>query len=258
MIPDLTSFQETINYQFKDIDLLKMSIIHRSYLSDKHRDPEIKQHNERLEFLGDAVLELIVTEHLYINYPNDEGYLTALRSALVNYKIMGQIGNELGMEELICISGGERAELGKARLTIVADAIEAVLGAVYLDGGYDQACKFVNAFVLPKLEIIIKTESYKDPKTILQEYMQFHFHQTPIYHTINSEGKDHEKVFEVAVVYNNQTLAKGMGKSKQEAQSNAAALAFIEIQNIQEAQKIESEKKPQSSNNIIDKTETSD
>lgn len=242
MIPDLTNFQETINYNFKDINLLKLSIIHRSYLSDKHRDPIIKQHNERLEFLGDAVLELVVTEHLYINYKDDEGYLTALRSALVNYKIMGQIGSELGMEELICISSGERAELGKARLTIVADAIEAVLGAIYLDGGYIEAKKFIDNFVLPKLEVIIKTESYKDPKTILQEYMQSRYHETPFYHTINSEGKDHEKVFEVAVVYNNQTLAKGVGKSKQEAQSNAAALALLEIENL----------------NNLDETETKD
>jgi ribonuclease III len=230
MIPDLTNFQKTINYNFQDIDLLKMSIIHRSYLSDKHRDPSIKNHNERLEFLGDAVLELVVTEHLYINYKDDEGYLTALRSALVNYKIMGQIGNELGMEELICISSGERAELGKARLTIVADAIEAVLGAIYLDGGYNEAKKFIDSFVLPKLEVIINTQSYKDPKTILQEYMQSLYHETPIYHTVSSEGKDHEKIFEVAVIYNNQTLAKGIGKSKQEAQSNAAALALVEIQ----------------------------
>ena len=131
----LDDLQQIINYQFENPQLLKTALTHRSYLNERERDMTILEHNERLEFLGDAVLELCVTDFLYKNFEEKEGYLTALRASLVNYKLIGEVGVEIGLENLIYLSAGEKAELGKARLTIVADAVEAVLGAIYLDGG---------------------------------------------------------------------------------------------------------------------------
>ena len=231
----LEEFQTKINYIFKNQSLLQNALVHRSYLSDKDKLPEVTEHNERLEFLGDAVLELVITEYLYQTYTDNEGYLTALRAALVNYKIIGTVGNIIGLDEMMLISSGERLELGKARLTIVADGMEAVLGAMYLDGGYIAAKDFISNFVVPNLSNIIMTESFKDPKTRLQEYMQQHFHKTPYYKTVNSEGKDHEKIFFVNVLMDDKMIAEGSGRSKQDAQTQSAISALVFLKDLNEA-----------------------
>lgn len=225
----LTQLQITINYTFKDFLLLRTALTHRSYLNEKERDMTILEHNERLEFLGDAVLELCVTDFLYKNYEDKEGYLTALRASLVNYKLIGLVGQELDLENLILLSSGEKAELGKARLTIVADGVEALLGAMYLDGGIEPCNDFVNTFILSKLEEIIKNSSWKDDKTILQEVAQKHFKVTPRYKVVETLGKDHEKTFKIAVLLGNELTAEGIGKSKQEAETIAAKNALIII-----------------------------
>jgi len=225
----LNQLQKKINYTFKDFLLLRTALTHRSYLNEKDRDLTILEHNERLEFLGDAVLELCVTDFLYKNYADKEGYLTALRASLVNYKLIGLVGQELELENLILLSSGEKAELGKARLTIVADGVEALLGAMYLDGGIEPCNDFVDKFVLTKLEEIIKNSSWKDDKTVLQEVSQKHFKVTPRYKVMETIGKDHEKTFRIAVVLGNELTAEGIGKSKQEAETNAAGNALILI-----------------------------
>lgn len=233
----LTQLQITINYTFKDFLLLRTALTHRSYLNEKERDLTILEHNERLEFLGDAVLELCVTDFLYTNYTDKEGYLTALRASVVNYKLIGLVGQELDLENLILLSSGEKAELGKARLTIVADGVEALLGAMYLDGGIEPCRGFVDDFILTKLEAIIQNSSWKDDKTVLQEVAQKYLKVTPRYKVIETIGKDHEKTFKIAVLLGNEMTAEGTGKSKQEAETAAAGNALtliksqIEIEN---------------------------
>jgi ribonuclease III len=226
----IQELEKAIFYEFNDKNLLLKALVHKSYLSEKKRNPEIIESNERLEFLGDAVLELIVTEFLYKNYKDDEGYLTSLRAALVNFRLIGEVGQSIGLEDKILLSSGEKLELGKARLTIVADTLEAILGAMYLDGGYKIANDFVEKFILTKLDEIIKNKTFKDPKTRLQEEIQKNYHQTPKYNVINSVGKDHEKKFLVGVSINNQIIAQSWGNSKQEAQTNAAALVLDKIE----------------------------
>jgi ribonuclease-3 len=227
---DLVRVQKNIGYYFKDIRLLRTALVHRSYLNEKDKLPEITEHNERLEFLGDAVLELIVTEYLYLRFNEPEGYLTSLRSALVNYKIMGKIGQKLGLDEEILISKGEREEVGKARLTIVADAMEAVIGAIYLDSGIEACREFVKQFVFPNLEDIVQTKAYKDAKTLLQEFTQKHYKTTPLYKLLFTEGKDHEKIFYVGVWINKEKMAEASGKSKQEAETKAAQIVLEQLQ----------------------------
>lgn len=227
----LDDLQQIINYQFENPQLLKTALTHRSYLNERERDMTILEHNERLEFLGDAVLELCVTDFLYKNFEEKEGYLTALRASLVNYKLIGEVGVEIGLENLIYLSAGEKAELGKARLTIVADAVEAVLGAIYLDGGIGHCTHFVKNFILSKLEEIILNNRWKDDKTILQEMCQKHFKITPRYKVMAMLGKDHDKVFKIAVLLNSELLAEGEGKSKQEAETIAATHALNVIKN---------------------------
>lgn len=224
---DLDKVQLTIGYKFKDLRLLRLALTHRSYLNEREKDKDITEHNERLEFLGDAVLELVVTEYLYANFQDPEGYLTALRASLVNYRIIGDIGNGLGLDEEILLSSGEKAELGKARLTIVADAVEAVIGAMYLDGGYQVCLEFIKKFILIKLTEVITTQSWKDSKTLLQEFCQKYYKVTPHYRVLGSEGKDHEKTFRVGVtIESNRILAEGEGRSKQDAETAAAEKAM--------------------------------
>lgn len=234
----LQSVQESIGYFFQDEQLLKQALVHRSYLNEKDRDQNVKDHNERLEFLGDAVLELIVTDYLYDRIPDDEGVLTSLRAALVNYKTIGDVGNRLGLDEAIFLSRGEREELGRARLSIVADAMEAVLGAMYLDGGLSVCEKFVTEHLLVLLPDIYTSGSYKDFKTLMQEFCQKHTKITPHYKVISSEGKDHEKVFLVGVWVGEEMLSQAEGRSKQEAETAAAekALAILQARFTEENQ----------------------
>jgi ribonuclease III len=230
---DINLVQQNIDYTFVDIRLLKVSLTHKSYIAFRGRDRSILEHNEKLEFLGDAVLELVVTDYLFSKYSHSEGYMTSLRSSIVNYKIIGEIGNELGLDAEILLSPGERAELGKARLTIVADAMEAVIGAIYLDGGYDAAAEFINKFILVKLEDIIKAQSFRDAKTELQEYTQKYLKLAPRYEVLAEEGKDHDKTFFVAVYLDEKKYGESSGKSKQEAETNCATKALEKLKSEQ-------------------------
>jgi ribonuclease III len=219
---DLEFIQNQIGYRFQDERMLKVAVTHKSYLTWRGKDKTAVEHNERLEFLGDAVLELVISDYLFRHYSHNEGYMTSIRASLVNYKIIGQVGYDLQLDQNILMSAGEKAELGTARLTIVADAVEAVMGAMYLDGGYDVAAKFIHDFVLVKLEDILQSKSYREPKTELQEYTQKLYKVTPRYEIINTEGKDHQKVFYVAMYVGDKKISEASGKSKQEAETNCA------------------------------------
>jgi ribonuclease III len=223
---DLDRVQKSICYSFNNTALLKQALVHRSYLNEKEKDETIKEHNERLEFLGDAVLELVVTEHLYTKFNENEGFMTAVRASLVNYKLIGEVGNGLGLDQEILLSKGEKEELGRARLTIVADCVEAILGAIYLDGGITPCVDFINLHIMVKLEDILSTESYKDFKTLLQEFSQKHTRHTPQYRVIASEGKDHEKVFTIGVWVGEELLGQAEGRSKQDAETASAGIAL--------------------------------
>jgi len=231
---NLHDLQTTIGYHFYDVRLLKIAITHRSYMSEKDRDPDITEHNERLEFLGDAVLELVVTDFLFNNLQEAEGMLTAIRAALVNYKTTGEAGRYLGLENTMNLSHGEKAELGKARMSIVADAVEAIIGGMYLDGGIEPCKQFIKQFILVYLDDILQTKAYRDAKTELQEYAQKNFKITPKYTVLFSEGKDHEKMFHVGVWLNKKMIAEGEGRSKQKAESAAAqsGLAILKEQGV--------------------------
>jgi ribonuclease-3 len=227
---DLEQVQKSIGYFFHDPRLLKLALVHRSYLHERTRDPEVTEHNERLEFLGDAVLEMVVTEYLFKHYDDPEGYLTSLRAALVNYKIMGRVGQVLGLDEQILLSQSEREEYGKARVSIVADAMEAVIGAMYLDAGMEECDRFIKECVLIYLPDIVQSKSYKDKKTALQEFTQKHSKNTPRYKVLFSEGKDHEKTFHVGVWVDKHKVAEASGRSKQAAEQQAARIALDILQ----------------------------
>ena len=228
----LETVQKTIGYIFQDSRLLLQALVHRSYLNDKDKNPEVTHHNERLEFLGDAVLELIVTDYLYEKMDENEGVMTSLRSSLVNYKLLGSIGNTLCLDELILLSKGEREELGKARLTIVADCVEAIIGAIYKDGGFAPCIDFIHQFVLVRLPDILENQLYKDHKTLIQEYGQRHLKITPHYRVLRTEGKDHEKTFTIGVWIGAEKISEGQGRSKQDAELEAAkhGLEALKIQ----------------------------
>lgn len=222
---DFEALEKKLGVTFANQDLLVQAFTHRSYINE---NPGFRlSHNERLEFLGDAVIELIVTAHLYASYPDkDEGYLTNWRAALVNAKIMAKIADELGFNDYLLLSRGEAKEEGKARNYILANSFEAFVGALYLDQGYGQAEKFIVANVLPKLPEIIKAGSYKDAKSKFQEEAQDRVGITPSYKVLKESGPDHEKRFTVGVYLGGQQVAEGEGLSKQEAEEAAAAKAL--------------------------------
>jgi ribonuclease-3 len=225
MAKDLTSFQDKIDIQFTDQALLKQAFTHRSYLNE-HRGESIG-HNERLEFLGDAVLELISTHFLYERFPEkDEGELTAYRAALVNAVICAEVAIEIGMNEYLLLSRGEAKDQGRARGVLLANAFEALIGAIYIDRGYETAQAFVARFLLPKIDGIIKERLWQDAKSTLQEKVQEHEGVTPTYTVLKETGPDHDKHFEVGVFARQDMLAKGEGKSKQEAEQSAARSAL--------------------------------
>jgi ribonuclease III len=217
---DLSSLESKIKIQFKDRNLLQSSMTHRSYLNENRRWP--MPHNERLEFLGDAVLELITTEYLYRNYPNPEGELTNLRSALVNYKMLSEIASGLELDKYILLSKGEAKDTGRARQVILANAIEALIGAIYLDAGFEVTRTFVNEFVINHLAAIVSAGKILDPKSKFQELTQEKLGVTPHYKVLAEWGPDHNKNFEVGVFVNERQIAKGTGSSKQEAEIAAA------------------------------------
>ena len=219
-----------IGVKFNDLNLLEQAVTHRSYLNE-HRDYKL-EHNERLEFLGDAVLELVVTEHLYNNYPsNPEGEMTNWRAALVNGEMLAIISRELGVEEHLKMSRGEAKDTGRARQYLLANAFEAITGAIYLDQktkGYAVCRKFILKYVVTKLPNIIEKKLYLDAKSRFQEEAQERSGLTPSYRVLEETGPDHDKKFVVGAYIGEDLAAKGEGLSKQEAQRNAAEKALEE------------------------------
>lgn len=226
---ELSKLEQVIEYKFKEKNLLKEALTHRSYLNE---NPNWKlPDNERLEFLGDAVLELAVTEELFKRFPDDkEGKMTGLRAALVNYLMLAEVAKSFGLEKFVLLSRGEAKDTGRARDVILANAIEALMGAIYLDSGYKAALKFVNEFVLPHLEEVIRGGLYKDPKSSLQEKVQEESKITPIYKVLSETGPDHDKLFTVGVYIGSKLVAQGTGHSKQEAETDAARIALGQLQ----------------------------
>ncbi|MFA6533980.1 MAG: ribonuclease III [Patescibacteria group bacterium] len=223
---DFAKLEKIIGVKFKNIDLLRQAMVHRSYLNE-NPGFELDQ-NERLEFLGDAVLELAVTENLYNNYTNQEGELTNWRASLVNAKMLAKLAKDLDYDDFLYLSRGEtKDKSGKARDYILANAFEAVIGAVYLDQGYQVAADFIGRVVLPELKGILENKSYIDPKSRFQESAQEKVGVTPRYEVLTETGPDHNKFFVVGVMLGDDLVAKGEGSSKQEAQE-AAARAGLE------------------------------
>jgi ribonuclease III len=216
-----------IGVRFNDINFLQQAVTHRSYLNE-HRDYQL-DHNERLEFLGDAVLELVVTEYLYENFPNPEGELTNWRAALVNGEMLAKISKRIGVEEFLMMSRGEAKDTGKARQYLLANAFESITGAIYLDqkeNGYNAAKEFIMKNVVVELPEIIEKKLYMDPKSRFQEVAQDKIGVTPSYRVLDESGPDHDRKFVVGIYLSDELIAKGDGSSKQEAQRNAAAAAL--------------------------------
>jgi ribonuclease-3 len=225
MSKDFKTFEETAGISFADLDLLRQAFTHRSYLNE-HREATWG-HNERLEFLGDAVLELSVTHFLYEKFPDKpEGDLTAYRAALVNAVTLSEIAEAVGMNDYLLLSRGEAKDKGRARAMLLANAFEALVGALYLDQGYAGADAFLSKQLFPKIDKIVKERLWQDPKSTLQEKAQEHEGVTPSYAVLRETGPDHDKHFVVGVSVAHNLIAEGEGKSKQEAEQEAARNAL--------------------------------
>lgn len=218
--------REKLGGEFANLDLLITALTHRSYVNE-HRST-VKEHNERLEFLGDAVLELVVTEFLYGNYAEPEGILTNWRSSLVRTESIGAAAHRLGFEELLRLSRGEKRGTERARAQILANSFEAVTGAIYLDKGYEAAKVFITENILSTFDEILKSGSWMDPKSHLQERVQSQGGSTPQYRVLSEEGPDHDKTFTVGVYVDDQLKGEGSGPSKQAAQVAAATAALAQ------------------------------
>lgn len=216
--------KKSLGIRIEDTSLFQTALTHRSYLNE-HREYTLN-HNERLEFLGDAVLELVVTEYLYRTYPNPEGDLTSWRAALVNGDMLAIVAKSLGVEEFLLMSRGEAKDTGRARQYLLANAMEAIIGALYLDQGYDAAREFISRTVLTHLAEVLESKSYADPKSRFQEEAQERVNITPSYHVLREEGPDHDKQFVSGAFLHEELIAEGVGKSKQEAQRDAAKNAL--------------------------------
>jgi ribonuclease-3 len=222
---DFSTFEKDTGIVFNNKKLLEQAFIHRSYINE---NTGLKlSHNERLEFLGDAVLELIVTDYLYNKYPEkDEGELTAYRSALVNAVIIGEVASSLGMNHYLLLSKGEAKDIGKARSYILANTYESFVGAVYLDQGYDVAKNFIARTVFPKIDEIVAKKLWRDAKSLVQEKSQEYLNITPSYKVLHESGPDHDKSFTVGIFFGEDRIAEGKGHSKQEAEQSAARAAL--------------------------------
>mgnify|MGYP001597681132 FL=1 len=222
---DYAEFEKIIKVEFKDKDILKQAFTHRSYLNE-NRKGKIG-HNERLEFLGDAVLELAVTKFLYNKYPEKpEGDLTAIRAALVNTNTISDAAKKLKMNDFLLLSKGEAKDNGRARQYILANAFEAIIGAIYLDKGFDTAEKFIEKNIFYLTDEIVAENLWQDPKSYFQEKVQEENGMTPVYKTLKEEGPDHDKHFSVGVFIGEKLVSEGRGKSKQEAEQEAAKKAL--------------------------------
>ena len=226
-MPDFLKFSQKIKVDFNDIGLLKQACTHRSYLNE-NRSAGL-EHNERLEFLGDAVLELVVTSYLFRKYPQkNEGDLTSYRSALVNTHSLSRVATVLGVNEYLLLSKGETKDTGRARSIIMADSIEAIIGAVYLDKGYDAAANFISENLMEVIDIdeIVEKKLWIDAKSRFQERAQEETGITPLYKTLKETGPDHNKMFTLGVFIGDTQIALGTGLSKQEAEQKAAEKAL--------------------------------
>lgn len=220
----LLELEYKLGIHFKNHDLLLEALTHRSYLNE--RPDWHLNHNERLEFLGDAVLELIVTENLFKEHSEPEGILTSWRAALVNSSILAEISKKLDINEYVLLSQGERKDNGRARQYILANALEAIIGAIYLDQGYEETKKFIEKNILSEFSRILDQKLYKDPKSFFQEKAQEIENITPSYKVLDEWGPDHSKTFKVGVYLNEELVGVGIGPSKQEAQQKAAEEAL--------------------------------
>ncbi|MBI2410698.1 MAG: ribonuclease III [Candidatus Kerfeldbacteria bacterium] len=225
MDKNIAKLEKTLEVKFSNPNLLRQALVHRSYLNE-HRDFPL-DHNERLEFLGDAVLELVVTEHLFTTYPNPEGELTNWRASLVNSQMLSIIAEQLEIEQFLYLSRGEAKDSNtKARQSILANAVEAIIGSIYLDKEYDIAATFIHKNIISKLPHILKYKLYLDAKSRFQEAAQELVGATPNYRVQKESGPDHNKIFIVGVYLHDELIATGEGTSKQEAQMKAAEAAL--------------------------------
>lgn len=221
---DFLPLEKILGVHFKDENLLKCALTHRSYLNEH---PECSQdHNERLEFLGDAVLECVVSDFLYNNFKKPEGEMTNLRAALVKSETLSDIAQKIKIENFLFLSKGERNDEGRARRYILANALEAIIGAIYIDQGIEEARKFIEDKILSHLKEILKRGEIKDPKSRFQEISQEKFNITPNYKVLRKEGPDHQKEFLVGAYIEKRLVTKGRGFSKQEAEEEAATKAL--------------------------------
>lgn len=231
-LDNFTKLEKELKIAFKNKDLLVQAFCHRSFINE---NPKFHLgHNERLEFLGDAVLELITTQYLYKNYPDKpEGDMTGWRASLVNSNILSELAKELGFEDYLLLSQGEIKEKGKSKKYILADTFEALIGAMYLDQGYEICRQFIEKYLIKtKLPEIIEKKLYKDPKSLFQERAQEIVFMTPTYQVLEESGPDHMKQFKVGVFIGEEMITDGEGSSKHEAELSAAQKA-IQIKNWQ-------------------------
>ncbi|HRH55647.1 MAG TPA: ribonuclease III [Candidatus Paceibacterota bacterium] len=224
-MPDFAAHAQKLGLTFKNLDLLVEALTHRSYLNENRT--ATGNHNERLEFLGDAVLELAVTRFLFDRFPSKpEGDLTAYRAALVNTVSLAETADALGINDMLLLSKGERKDIGRARENILANAFESILGAIYLDQGFERAEAFVATHLYPKIDTVLAKRTWQDGKSHFQEMAQEKRGITPTYKTLKEEGPDHNKQFTVGVFLGSEEIARGDGKSKQEAEQAAANAAL--------------------------------
>ena len=222
--------EKQLGFRFDDINLLVTALTHRSYVNE-HRKAHLL-HNERLEYLGDAVLELVTSDFLYRHFDEPEGIMTSWRAALVRTESISAAGYALGYEPLVRLSRGEKQGTDRAHAVIIADCFEAVIGAIYLDKGYDEAKKFIEKHILVKIDEIIESDSWRDAKSYFQELTQKVDNTTPEYHTLKEEGPDHNKTFTVAVYVGKSIFGTGVGHSKQDAQIEAAKEGIKKIKKL--------------------------
>lgn len=225
MTKDFSGLEKKLGIKFKNPDLLKEAFTHRSFLNEKGRKDV--RHNERLEFLGDAVLEIIVTEFLFHKFVDKpEGELTSLRAALVNAGMLLSVAKKLGLGKYLMLSKGEEKEFGKGKQFILANSVEALMGAIYLDQGYDVADNFVKTFICSNIQNVLDEKLWQDAKSLFQEKAQEITNFTPTYEVLKESGPDHKKHFTIGVYLNDELIAKGDGFSKQDAQRKAAEEAL--------------------------------
>jgi len=223
---NLDNLQAEIGYHYQNLNLLKTALSHRSHLNESSATVS----NERLEFLGDAVLELVITEFLYHEKPNEpEGTLTAARSAIVRTESLAKIASQLKLGEFLKMSKGEEKSGGRTNVSLLANTTEAVIGSIYLDGGLEAAKTFTHHHILPLAKEVLQNNNLKDPKSLLQEKVQEKGYSSPTYTTVTEAGPDHNKIFTVSVAVDKQVLATGTGKNKQTAQQDAARKALKNI-----------------------------